>query len=291
MLRFVLTVVAIAGLVLLAAGYLGRWWPPGDSLAVGRAQVLVAAMPVLAGLWWVGGRRLARVTLAACVLCAGQTVVLTMNHCATCPADQPILTLYQKNLLFNGTDRDALIADIQASGANLVTLQEVSTANLVVLEGLRATYPHQHLCTFTSVGGTAILSRLPLADMACPVPGLATATVALEQGRLFAVASLHLHWPWPLDQADQVAEVRAALGVPEYLILGGDFNMQPWGWAVRGVPGGRIGGYGATFPHFAPWVPLIIDHVKARGLDGQVALRPLFGSDHHGLLARLWYAS
>ena len=34
-----------------------------------------------------------------------------------------MLTLYQKNLLFNGTDRDALIADIQASKAHLVTLQ------------------------------------------------------------------------------------------------------------------------------------------------------------------------
>mgnify|MGYP002790663186 CR=1 FL=1 len=183
-LRLGLSALSLLGLAVLLAGYLGRWWPPGDSLAVGRLQVLAAAVPVSAGLWRAGGRRLAGLGLAPCLSCRDG------------PAD---VTVYQKNLRFDGTDRAALVADIIASGADLITLQEVSRANLVVLSDLDAAYPYRHLCPFSGVGGIAILSRLPLTAPECPVPGLATARVALAAGD-FVVASVHLYWPFPFDQ-------------------------------------------------------------------------------------------
>lgn len=289
-LRLGLSALSLLGLAVLLAGYLGRWWPPGDSLAVGRLQVLAAAVPVLAGLWRAGGRRLAGLGLALCLVGFAHAGWVALAPCLSCRDGPADVTVYQKNLRFDGTDRAALVADIIASGADLITLQEVSRANLVVLSDLDAAYPYRHLCPFSGVGGIAILSRLPLTAPECPVPGLATARVALAAGD-FVVASVHLYWPFPFDQHGQVERIRAALGDPARLILGGDFNMQPWGWAVRGLPGDRIGGLGVTFPRFLPWVPLIIDHVKAAGLVGRSELRPLLGSDHYGVLARLQVAA
>jgi len=284
--------LAVLGLALLAAGHLGRWWPPGDSLAVARLWLLVAALPVVVGLMLTGARRVALLSGLA-VAASGWVTAVALSGGPV--ADGGALILYQKNLLFDGGERAALGADLIASGADILTLQEVSTANLALLRMLREVYPHQYRCAFAGVGGVAVLSRHPFVaeSGSCPAPGIVLVRVDLPGAGPVTVASIHLHWPWPLQQPGQVAAILPTLDAAAGpVLIGGDFNMQPWGWAVQGIAraadGQRIGGYWSSFPQFGRLVPLAIDQVMIpQGWSGQLAQRPLLGSDHLGLLARI----
>ena len=279
------------GLFALALSYTGRWFAPGDSLSVGRMH-LVLGLFLLAGLMFAGRARIfAKWTAGLTLIAALQTGWVGFGPSG---AAGPIV-VYQKNLLFLNSRHPEIIADIEASGADFVTLQEVAERNFPVLEGLRASYPHQHYCPFAGVGGVAILSRRPFVGGTPECgdkDGLAVAQVVVPGGPLW-LAALHLHWPWPYGQARQVERVLPRLeALGGRVILGGDFNMQPWGSPVlriAGAVGGhRLKGYWETFPRFRMIVPLIIDHVIVpEGATGTIERRPLAGSDHRGLLARI----
>lgn len=285
----------LTGLGLLALGlsHLGAILPFGDSLSVGRIHLLLGGLIVLVFLrhFSPGLGRLVGLVL---VLSLGQTIwawrggASHISDVAT--AD---LVLYQKNLLFINGTKDAIAEEIRASGALVVTLQEVHDNNLPILDALKDTYPHQLRCTFAGVGGTALLSKRPFVGggAACgDKGGLTLAQIVLPGGPVW-IGALHLHWPWPYGQAAQVSDVLERLETLEGpVILAGDFNMQPWGSSViriaRTIDANRLGGYGITFPHLAPFVPLIIDHVLIpKGAKGAIERRDLFGSDHRGLIA------
>ena len=127
--------------------------------------------------------------------------------------------------------------------------------------------------------------------MICPAAGGATILpLQTPHGRL-QVLSLHLHWPFPYGQRAQVAALSPELAaVPGAVLVGGDFNMVPWGWPLEAIGlATRTVRAGPAWTSFRvkDWLPLSIDHVLAPG-SGLVERRPLLGSDHHGLLARLW---
>lgn len=103
------------------------------------------------------------------------------------------------------------------------------------------------------------------------------------------IVSLHLHWPWPYRQAahvDQLADDLAALKGP--IIIGGDFNMTEGSYTLRRIQEltftVRASGSGGTYV-LRDVVPLKIDHVLLPTC-GFTARRPLFGSDHRGVVAR-----
>jgi len=186
--------------------------------------------------------------------------------------------------------QQALAADILSQAPDVITLQEVSVRNEPLLEMLRRAYPHQHLCRSTSVRGLAVLSRLPAgrSRFCDPTGGMAGLRLESEFGPVWAV-SLHLVWPWPLPQAEQVRRLApqlAALEAP--VILGGDFNMVPWSFAVgrlaRASGTRRAGRVPPSF-RLGP-LPMPIDHVFAPG-GGSALPRPFTGSDHRGLMARV----
>ena len=91
-------------------------------------------------------------------------------------------------------------------------------------------------------------------------------------------------------------EVMAGLEGP--VILSGDFNMMPWGHSVRRLTRAadvrRAGPLQPTYwlaPHGWPAgqalpIPLALDQVWAPG-GGRAETRPLWGSDHAGVLARV----
>ena len=287
--RLALTLITLAGLLALGLSHLGRWLPPGDSLAVLRPQMLAAALPVLAALAWSGRRRLALAALALVLLSAGDTARLWRG---TAPDPGRDLTLYQKNLRFDATAQADLEAEIRALSPDVLTLQEVTGDNFAMVERLRADYPYQVHCPWRAVGGPAIVSRLAVTERYCLVNGLALARIEGPTGPLW-LASLHLEWPWPFGQSEQLGRVLAILeGLDAPLVLAGDFNMVPWGASVRRVAEAgsvvRAGRYASTFRRFGPLLPLAIDHVLLpEGASGEVTLRPTLGSDHAGLLARI----
>ena len=280
--------VAVACLA-LGLSFAGGLHPIGDSLAVFRPFLLGSLCLACLTVW--------RWRLAQWMLCV--SIVLGAVHVGQSvlyegPKQWANWGIYQKNLLYVPQDRSALVADILRSGSDVVTLQEVSGANLPVLEALRAHYPHQLLCGDFSVGKIAILSRWPMIEKGCPErTGFARAVVRRVDtfGSAYDVQvfSFHLHWPWPYGQSEQVdALVNEIERFPVgRTVVGGDFNMVPQGSSLKRIESilhvGRVGPQRPTFSLFG--YPLAIDHVLASGGAGLISVRPRFNSDHHGLHA------
>jgi endonuclease/exonuclease/phosphatase (EEP) superfamily protein YafD len=276
----------VLSIAALAGGYLGALHPAGDSLAVGRAPA-AGAVAVLALLAVRAGLGLAGFGALMLALVAG--VQVGMSYVLTGPPGQVVL--YQKNLRFDNAELVALEADIRDAAPEVLTLQEVSDPNLALLKGLQDLLPHQLVCPFGRVGGTGIATRLtPVAGATLCAPGLAAMQV-LREDRPIWLVSVHLHWPWPYRQADQLADLLPVLaGLDGPVLMAGDFNMVRWGASVTAmarvagvVPAGPSRG---TYLGFEPWQSLPIDHVFAPQ-GGRIALRGAFGSDHLGLLAGL----
>lgn len=276
--------IGFAGaLALLLLGFLGTLHPLFDSLAIGRpvAAVLTGLLAILLArpLWltWPAGGSAAVVVAA---LLAGKL-----------PGPAGEITVYSKNMYRQNGAVPALADDIRSTQADVVLLQEVSTANERLLTLLATDYPHQHLCRFTPRDGVAVLSRTPFVGaLRCTERrGAALAPVETERGPVW-VASVHLSWPYPYDQASRAAEVAALLAdLDGPVIWGGDMNTVPWAATVRTI--GRVAG---TKPARARhttflllgWIPLPLDQVHAPD-GGRTERRPQFGSDHFGIYARV----
>lgn len=280
---FVALFVALASLGLIG-GFLGRFFPLGDSLAVIRPLSVVAVLfgSVLASM--AGLRILSFATTLLALLC-GLQIFLAVSI----KGPPGTMLVYQKNMLFRTDDLAGLEADIRAADPVAVTLQEVSEPNLALLAALKDRYPSQQVCPGENVGGEAVASRLPIVEgTGFCAPGLAAMQVQGERAPVWIV-SIHLHWPYPYRQAAQVEVLLPVLEKLEgQVIIGGDFNMVVWGSSVKRI-GEATGTEAAgptlgTYTGFDPWPSLPIDHVLAPG-GGQASLRPAFGSDHLGVLA------
>ncbi len=286
--RALVIVATAASAVLVLGSFAGALHPLGDSLAVFRVPLLVAF--ALLVIWAPWPRRL-RWPLAGLALALMTPHALAPFRAAE--IGQADLTLYQQNMLFNRPDGDAWLAEVARRAPDLLTLQEVSPANLALLERLRADYPHQHHCRFGRFMGQAVLSRAPFlpGSAACSAPEGATSVKIEVDGRVIRVISLHLHWPWPHRQAAQLAGLLPGLGgFDGPVLLAGDFNAVAWSHSLaqveRATGAGLIGPDAATFHIPPPGWPVGIDHVLWSGR-GEVTVLPKLGSDHHGLWARL----
>lgn len=284
-------VIAVLALTALGFSYTGAWFAPGDNLAVGRPNLIVVVTLTALWLWWVRALRLAFICLLAGGISAGLLAPYYLpDHAANGP-----LTLYQKNLLHKAWPRYPLADEIIASGADIVTLQEVSPHNKRYMKRLFDTYPAQIICPFRAGFDVAILTRYPIipGTAGCAQnDGLALMQVRLPDGQRLWVAALHLYWPWPYSQFEQLARILPHLrNLEGPVVLAGDFNMVPWGASVARIAQAtgtqHIGRVHDTYPHFRPLLTLPIDHVLVpRGTQGRTEMRPLHGSDHHGLFVK-----
>lgn len=284
--------------VLLTLAALATWGgalhPAADTLAVGRMPlVALAALAVI----WTGWPRWLRWPWAGLGLVVlAQVVVLKLA--APAPGD---FTVYQKNLLYRNTAQGPLADDVLAAAPDVVTLQEVTGRNRAILARLEPAFPHRTTCPFYSWSENAVLSRHPVVPggtLCLPGQGIAGLRLALPDGPVW-VLSLHLRWPWPHPQHPQAAALEQVLaGLEGPVVLSGDFNMVPWGHSVTRLTGAaglrRAGPLRPTYwlaPH--GWragqslpIPLPLDQVWAPG-GGRIETRPLLGSDHAGVLARV----
>ncbi len=291
---------ALAALAGVVAGYGGALHPAGDSLAVFRVPLAGLAGLILLLLrrprpWVLFG--LAVVVLALVprfwALVLGTAPVAVAGQESGQGAAPAVLTVYQKNLLFNRPDPKPLVADILARSPDIVTLQEVSEHNRPVLEALRQEFPYQQYCAYRAVGGPAVLSRWPaVPGSARCAYGLSALQVETPAGRVWAVA-LHLRWPWPYGQAaqlDGLEPVLRALSGPK--VIGGDFNSVAWSHALTRVARAsgtrRVGREAVSFTLPYGGFGVGIDHVLASGAQpGTLQVLERLGSDHRGVLARV----
>jgi len=287
-----LSFLTLLTLVLLGFSFCGAWIALGDTLAVGRLHLAALLTLAAAFLFRLRARRLALMALVPAVLAAGQ---IAAGFSAADTAAGGRYTLYQKNLHGHAWPRYPLADEIIASNADFVTLQEVSAHNLRYMDKLFQAYPSKKSCDFRAVGGVTVMSRFPVVPGSAQcgdLDGLALMQVLLPDGGAVWIASLHLHWPFPYQQAEQVERVAARLeALAGPVVLAGDFNMVPWGDSVariaRAARAHRLGPYRPSYPAFGPLLVLPIDHVMLPdGAFGNTETRPAHGSDHLGILAR-----
>lgn len=281
--RKTVIIVALGLAAAFLASFAGQLHPLGDSLAVFRLPI--AAVLALVVIWsaWPAWFR-----WSVAVLCLGAMGQIVAQKYVTHPAGP--VSVYQKNLLFENDQVDALRADILDASPDIVALQELTSRNADLVRDLRQAYPHQASCALTTWARVAVLSRWPVEGEIClEDKGLVGLQVVSPSGR-FWVFSLHAFWPWPYGQADQMLQILPVFeGLDDPVIVAGDFNMVPWSHALlqlaRATKTTRAG---PLFPTLVrSGVPLPIDHVYAPG-GGLAAPRPLLGSDHAGVLAQVF---
>lgn len=287
-----LCAVLFAGVVLM--GFTGRYLAVGDSLALLRPQAGALLMVCALVLALVRSWRLALVSMAFSLVAAASIALGYAPADTSC--DDGCLTFYQKNLMRKAWPRYELAEDIIASGARIVTLQEVSSHNRKYMHTLFEHYPTAVFCRFRPEQSVAVLTDLPAIDGSdfC-LSGLGAAGIKVltpDNGPVWVV-SIHMQWPFPYDQFDQsrrIAEYIENLDGP--VLVGGDFNMVPWGGSVariRSATGNRNFGMVLNTHALGSWMmPMPIDNLLfPKGTTGTVHLRPYLGSDHLGVLARI----
>lgn len=277
----VFTGLGLLAIVAAAAGFGGAIHPLGDSLAVFQLPLALIGMlcliPARRAIFWPA-------------LVVGAMAMLNVLWPKLVPAMPGSYTLYQKNLSFRQHEPEGVAADILARAPDMVTLQEVNDPNKLVLQTIAAQYPSQGWCPFDFVGGAAVASHWPaLGPVVCAeAGGMAALKVQSPEGPIWLV-SLHLHWPWPFGQAEQIEALLPVLrDLDAPVVLGGDFNMVPWSALVARVAEATGTVYsGARAPTYfiKGHAPVPIDHVLAAGGTGEVL--PLLDSDHLGVLARI----
>ena len=284
--------IALIGLVLI--GLNGRIFAVGDSATVVRPQAGALLVPLAALLWLLKARFTALVSLAVAIVAIGSVAPGFFVSGTDCTVS--CLTLYQKNLLSRAWPRYPLADDIIASGAEIVTLQEVSDHNRQFMASMFDHYPTKVICKFRPRQDVAVLTSLPAVkdtEFCLADAGLAGVQVLAPNNQLIWVLSVHLEWPFPFDQYHQseiIAEHIAELAGP--VLIAGDFNMVPWGEILQRIKNAvgnhRIGAFRNTYREGGFLLPLPIDTVLVpKGGTGSIELRPYMGSDHLGVLASI----
>ena len=278
------------GSATLFAGYFGSVHPAFDSIGAFRVQVLSGLVAV--GALAVLSRRRKAAALTALVIAAGGLTLVP--HVLIPTVKNPSLTLLQANLLHHNHHHEFVARMIRRINADVVTLQEVGPNNEAALTTLADLYPHQVVCKTPDRKDVAILSQLPIGPntLCDPHLSLAAAEILTNEGPIL-VHGFHARWPWPYGQSDQFQKVASyfeGLDVPT--ITAGDFNMTPWGHAVREVA--KASG-SAVAPGLAPTIKirkglvrLRIDHVLCpEAWTCQTWTQIIPGSDHIAVFARI----
>jgi endonuclease/exonuclease/phosphatase (EEP) superfamily protein YafD len=159
-----------------------------------------------------------------------------------------------KHVQFNLNFRNQRIEDVKTflkeNSVDIVTLQEVTFSHKEALEKMKTeglsvefskdypyvgrkkgAYPYQQYCNFQSVGGVAILSKHPIniENSICMEGQGLLSTEILINDKPLNVASVHLYWPFPYGQTEQVktiSQVFEHISTP--LLIAGDFNAVAW---------------------------------------------------------------
>lgn len=275
-------VVGLFAALLLCFGYLPLVHPAADSFALMRPVLglLCGFVALLRGPWIL---RLGFVGLAGIAM-------LTSFSAFASARDGADLRVYSKNLNYRNHDAPGFVEDVLQSGADVVMLQEVTRGHAPLLGELRAAFPHQADCGAQTFYRAVLLSRQPfLTQPTCSMAPHAVAAHIDRGGQAVWVVSVHIPWPWPAPQAGRAEEIVDGIETLRGpVVAAGDFNSFPWTDRLRRMRAASdaelAGPLRLTLDHPRLPVRLPLDFVLAPG-GGRTERRPLFGSDHHGLMA------
>lgn len=294
---FLLNLLGLSAVV--ALGFLGFLHPAFDTLGQLRLHASVGLFFLALG-WRALGCSNAPAILFALVAFAGAAG--SASGLPGVGARDVALTgekarkLLQFNLRFDNSDHAGVLAMIEATDADILSLAEYSELWREPLERLSARWPFRFHCGESGhVGGSAIFSKFPFApgrEFCGDYASLALKDVEID-GRRIAVGSAHLRWPWPASGPRQVGRLSGELrNLPADALIAGDFNAATWSHTLqRFADAGKletVAGIGPTWLHgmlpasLARHVGFPIDNVLAKGAVRIVSARTLApaGSDH-----------
>ena len=287
-------------------GYFGNIHPAFDSL--GHFRIQLAALTALFGLltMLIGGF-LGGAALLVTVIFVQWTTLTTMSgtaNAAANPSTGPVYRLLQSNVRFDNRSFTEFLRLVASTKPDVMTLQEISTPWQDKLANIKHLYPYQLICpAIDRVGPSAIISRRPFvagsSGNCLKDSNIAMQTISFG-GQPVTFASLHLHWPWPKRQPEELAEILPALQQPKLAsgatLLAGDLNAATWSHTANAIADASAtiavhytGGSWAPLEWPASWTPYIglpIDNVfyNSRINLLSVQRQPSIGSDHLPLL-------
>jgi endonuclease/exonuclease/phosphatase (EEP) superfamily protein YafD len=299
--------LAVAGLAAATAfSYLGRFhWLPEllthfrMHLAIASAALAVAAFCLRA-----------RVAGAAAALClaahAGPVLPYLLPRSAPAPLEAIPLRVLLLNVLTVNDRFDAVASLIALEDPDVVGLLEVDERWLQALAPVRARYPHRVERPQPDNFGIALMSRVPIANLALrrlEHDAIRVAVGELDLGGRRAVLILAHPVP-PVGRAlsalrdrqlDAIARVRSEFPDREAIVLG-DLNTSPWSPSHRRLErnarlanAARGLGTFPSWPAAAAWLRVPIDHcLLSPGLRAAtLRLGPEVGSDHLPLIVEI----
>jgi endonuclease/exonuclease/phosphatase (EEP) superfamily protein YafD len=292
--------------VITAIGFLAPLIPAFDLINNLRIGLATVAFLLLVGAFFARDHRLLRPTAALALVQVGLLLLPLARSAENDAGRKPSLRLLTFNLHI-GNDRFDEIADyVVASGADIVTLQEVScTATKQLIPKLKQSYPHAFVSA-ENCFGIALLAKRPLITSGQVI-------VAPRQRPLFVwarfdwggtpivVTTAHLAPPIaPNDQAAQITRlINHVTGFKEPQIVAGDFNLTPFSWGFSRLNNAGLSQHATYHGTWTPmwaaaWLPPLfsIDNVlTTRDIigTGLIVGQPL-GSDHRPLIADLVFA-
>ncbi|MEP6563955.1 MAG: endonuclease/exonuclease/phosphatase family protein [Mesorhizobium sp.] len=287
--------------VLLAGGFLNALHPALDSISHFRLHLAVVLVLSLSVFSWRGARMVGLGALLCGVLAISANFPIgRIFASATVSRDKAhVFRLLQINIRYNNPEPAVLLAMIRSTQADVVTLEEVNDHWVEELAWLDDYYPHKLVCGVRPTDGVAILSRRSF-DPARPPTCIANSSFAAAsidfEGKTATVAAIHLKWPWPFPQHDQIEAFTPEIGrFGSNALLAGDFNATPWSAAM-----GRIANAGrlTLVPSLGPtWSPYSLPSLlRSAGLPidqllykGDIAISSVRktgapGSDHSALI-------
>jgi endonuclease/exonuclease/phosphatase (EEP) superfamily protein YafD len=288
---FILLILSLVAIIAaLGASLLKAWFPLSDSLSHFRAHFIAILSVISVGFLLLRSWKALGVTIAAAVIGALSIYpawpFLSPHDALTKP-----LKLIQFNTLFSNPTPERSLEWIKAQAPDFVMMQEVSSTTMAIYDGLAKDLPYGAFCKFVKVHGVALRSKFPVIDQGCVQDEGLVWVRADVNGRQISLASLHLHWPYPFRQWQQIGKLESVLkSIPRPVILTGDFNAAPWSEAVSRVAVATetkvVPGFRLTLPLgeglVAPVPSLPIDHVllPEGTAVGEIWVGPAVGSDH-----------
>ncbi len=304
--RIVLLFVGAVILALLIAGHLNGLHPAFDS--IGHFRLHLAVIGLLIGLLLIASKSLLGGAALAIVsaLSFFTTVWPTFGTARAEPVVQEtaMYRLLQANLRFDNKTPEEFLRLLGETRPDVATVEEIPQMWAQRLKSIAAMYPHQLICPGRDrIGGVAIISRRPFATDGlsyCDGDGAVAVQTVDFGGQLVTIATMHLEWPWPKMQPQQLVWLKPVFNKiktsADRVLIGGDMNATPWSAAlarIAGETGTR------TLPQFrgtwlfnglpkslAVWFGLPIDNILSNSgvaLHSAATQREI-GSDHRPIL-------
>lgn len=293
-------------LMLVIAGHLNTLHPAFDS--IGHFRLHIAVIGITLGLLLLVSKSLlgGSALLIVSVLSLFTTVWPTLGATKAQASVDATATyrLLQANLRFDNQTPEEFIRMLGETKPDIATIEEIPDMWAQRLKTVSAMYPHQLICPGRDrIGGVAIISRRPFTPGGlsyCDGDGAAAVQSVDINGQTVTVAAMHLEWPWPKMQPQQLVWLEPVFqGIKDAgkpILIGGDMNATPWSAAVANIADKTntrvlpqvwgtwmLQGYPKAL---APWLGLPIDNILfSDGITLQSATtQRAIGSDHRPIL-------